>query len=275
MRLRSFFIIVCFVPLFLGNQSTLVRGDEREEIKHRIVELQNEMLELQGAGKLDLANTKAKELLELTSALRRMERNGREGDVQQKLHQVDVFQGNPNPNDRERAMRRLQQMGERIRHIREASEHLKAAELHDQARDLMRRAEKMEEELRQAKERFVDQRNAITSSARPEGGASWEARRAREVDIQRELAREQEVHAREQEMRARAQVVPDAQVLFEQNRRQDDLQTELGGALRQLREENEQMRREMRELAMQIERIGGEFKRLRPQNDPNKEPGRD
>jgi hypothetical protein len=49
---------------------------------------------------------------------------------------------------------------QQVQHLRIASEHLKLAGMHDMAMDLMRRAEDIEQDLRNAKEKMAEQMRA-------------------------------------------------------------------------------------------------------------------
>ncbi|MDE2509035.1 MAG: hypothetical protein KGM43_17655 [Planctomycetota bacterium] len=62
----------------------------------------------------------------------------------------------PRP-DFEAQVRRIEEAARRIHHIRVAAENLKAAEVHDLAMKLMEKAELMERDLREAKERLAEE----------------------------------------------------------------------------------------------------------------------
>ena len=109
-------------------------GDEREEIKLRIVQIKKQAAQLLEEGRKDKAAGLLREQEELMKRLDGMNSQGR-------------FEGRgPSPEQ----MEKFHKATEQVHHLRIASEHLKLAGMHDMAGDLMRRAEDIEQDLRNA-----------------------------------------------------------------------------------------------------------------------------
>ena len=109
-------------------------GDEREEIKLRIVQIKKQAAQLLEEGRKDKAAGLLREQEELMKRLDGMNSQGR-------------FEGRgPSPEQ----MGKFHKATEQVHHLRIASEHLKLAGMHDMAGDLMRRAEDIEQDLRNA-----------------------------------------------------------------------------------------------------------------------------
>jgi len=124
-------------------------GDEREELKLRIVELKKHAAQLMEEGHKDKAEGLIREQQELMEKLTRMNSEGASKGTSKgpsKRH-------GPSPEQMEKFARAMQQ----VQHLRIASEHLKLAGMHDMAMDLMRRAEDIEQDLRNAKEKMAEQ----------------------------------------------------------------------------------------------------------------------
>jgi hypothetical protein len=116
-------------------------GDEREEIKLRIVQIKKQAAELLEEGRKDKAAGLLREQEELMKILDGMNAQGR-------------FEGRgPSPEQ----MEKFHKAAEQVHHLRIASEHLKLAGMHDMAGDLMRRVEDIEQDLRNAKEKITQQ----------------------------------------------------------------------------------------------------------------------
>ena len=116
-------------------------GDEREEIKLRIVQIKKQAAQLLEEGRKDKAAGLLREQEELMKRLDGMNSQGR-------------FEGRgPSPEQ----MEKFHKAAEQVHHLRIASEHLKLAGMHDMAGDLMRRAEDIEQDLRNAKEKITQQ----------------------------------------------------------------------------------------------------------------------
>ena len=127
-------------------------GDEREELKLRIVELKKHAAQLMEEGRKDKAEGLIREQQELMEKLNRMNSEG-----PSKGTSKGPSKGHgPSPEQMEKFARAMQQ----VQHLRIASEHLKLAGMHDMAMDLMRRAEDIEQDLRNAKEKMAEQMRA-------------------------------------------------------------------------------------------------------------------
>jgi hypothetical protein len=103
-------------------------------------------------GRKDKAEGLIREQQELLEKLARMESEGASKGTSKgpsKGH-------GPSPEQMEKFARAMQQ----VQHLRIASEHLKLAGMHDMAMDLMRRAEDIEQDLRNAKEKMAEQMRA-------------------------------------------------------------------------------------------------------------------
>jgi len=116
-------------------------GDEREEIKLRIVQIKKQAAQLLEEGRKDKAAGLLREQEELMKTLEGMNSQGR-------------FEGRgPSPEQ----MAKFHKATEQVHHLRIASEHLKLAGMHEMAGDLMRRVEDIEQDLRNAKEKMAQQ----------------------------------------------------------------------------------------------------------------------
>ena len=116
-------------------------GDEREEIKLRIVQIKKQAAQLLEEGRKDKAAGLLREQEELMKRLDGMNAQGR-------------FEGRgPSPEQ----MEKFHKATEQVHHLRVASEHLKLAGMHEMAGDLMRRVEDIEQDLRNAKEKITQQ----------------------------------------------------------------------------------------------------------------------
>jgi hypothetical protein len=119
-------------------------GDEREEIKLRIVQIEKQAAQLLKEGRKDKVAGLLREQEELLKTLEGMNSQGR-------------FEGrSPTPEQ----MEKFHKAAEQVHHLRIASEHLKLAGMHDMAGDLMRRVEDIEQDLRNAKEKMAQQMRA-------------------------------------------------------------------------------------------------------------------
>ena len=116
-------------------------GDEREEIKLRIVQIKKQAAQLLKEGRKDKVAGLLREQEELMKTLEGMNSQGR-------------FEGRgPSPEQ----MAKFHKATEQVHHLRIASEHLKLAGMHEMAGDLMRRVEDIEQDLRNAKEKMAQQ----------------------------------------------------------------------------------------------------------------------
>ena len=124
-------------------------GDEQEKLKFRIVELKKHAAQLMEEGRKDKAEGLIREQQELMEKLARM---NSEGPSKGTSKSPSKGHG-PSPEQMEKFAKAMQQ----VQHLRIASEHLKLAGMHDMAMDLMRRAEDIEQDLRNAKEKMAEQ----------------------------------------------------------------------------------------------------------------------
>ena len=131
-------------------------GDEREELKLRIVELKKHAAQLMEEGRKDKAEGLIREQQELMEKLNRMESEGASKGASKGTSKGPSKGHGPSPEQMEKFARAMQQ----VQHLRIASEHLKLAGMHDMAMDLMRRAEDIEQDLRNAKEKMAEQMRA-------------------------------------------------------------------------------------------------------------------
>jgi hypothetical protein len=128
--LRVFLFAIC--ASLASGYSTF--GDEREEIKLRIVEIKKQAAQLLEEGRKDKVAGLLREQEELMKRLDGMNAQGR-------------LEGRgPSPEQ----MEKFHKATEQVHHLRIASEHLKLAGMHDMAGDLMRRVEDIEQDLRNA-----------------------------------------------------------------------------------------------------------------------------
>jgi hypothetical protein len=148
-------------------------SDEREELKLRIVELKKHAAQLMEEGRKDKAEGLIREQQELMEKLARMESEG-PSKGPSKGH-------GPSPEQMEKFARAMQQ----VQHLRIASEHLKLAGMHDMAMDLMRRAEDIEQDLRNAKEKMAEQMRAPKDQPQRERPEA----RSKSVEVQLEQLR--------------------------------------------------------------------------------------
>jgi hypothetical protein len=126
-------------------------GDEREEIKLRIVQIEKQAAQLLKEGRKDKVAGLLREQEELMKTLEGMNSQGR-------------FEGRgPSPEQ----MEKFHKAAEQVHHLRIASKHLKLAGMHDMAGDLMRRVEDIEQDLRNAKEKMAQQMRADRGDKEP------------------------------------------------------------------------------------------------------------
>jgi hypothetical protein len=131
-------------------------GDEREELKLRIVELKKHAAQLMEEGRKDKAEGLIREQQELMEKLNHMNSEGPSKGTSKGTSKGPSKGHGPSPEQMEKFARAMQQ----VQHLRIASEHLKLAGMHDMAMDLMRRAEDIEQDLRNAKEKMAEQMRA-------------------------------------------------------------------------------------------------------------------
>jgi hypothetical protein len=224
--LRVFLFAIC--TSLASGYSTF--GDEREEIKLRIIEIEKQAAQLLKEGRKDKVAGLLREQEELMKTLEGMNSQGR-------------FEGRgPSPEQ----MEKFHKAAEQVHHLRIASEHLKLAGMHDMAGDLMRRVEDIEQDLRNAKEKMAQQMRAD----RPDRG-------------DKEPPRDQpqrEPNRKDQPERPRA----------ESRGPQNGGSPNGGpdGFIHRLQEQLDQVRAENRELRMMVEKIASGLKQSnKPQVD--------
>jgi len=205
-------------------------GDEREEIKLRIVQIKKQAAQLLEEGRKDKAAGLLREQEELMKRLDGMNSQGR-------------FEGRgPSPEQ----MEKFHKATEQVHHLRIASEHLKLAGMHDMAGDLMRRAEDIEQDLRNAKEKMAQQMRGD----RPDRGDKEPPR----DQPQREPNRKDQPERPRAESRGPQNGGP-------QNGGPD-------GFIHRLQEQLDQVRAENRELRAMVEKVAGGLRQSdKPQID--------
>lgn len=205
-------------------------GDEREEIKLRIVQIEKQAAQLLKEGRKDKVAGLLREQEELLKTLEGMNSQGR-------------FEGRgPSPEQ----MEKFHKAAEQVHHLRIASEHLKLAGMHDMAGDLMRRVEDIEQDLRNAKEKMAQQMRAD----RPDRGDKEPPR----DQPQREPNRKDQPERPRAESRGPQNGGP-------QNGGPD-------GFIHRLQEQLDQVRAENRELRAMVEKIATSLRQSdKPQID--------
>ena len=206
-------------------------GDEREELKLRIVELKKHAAQLMEEGRKDKAEGLIREQQELMEKLARMNSEGASKGTSKgpsKGH-------GPSPEQMEKFARSMQQ----VQHLRIASEHLKLAGMHDMAMDLMRRAEDIEQDLRNAKEKMAEQMRGPKDQPQRD-----QPQRERPQRDQQRRDRPERIRPEGRGPEARF-IGPDARFIGPDAR--------FNGIEQQL----EQLRNENRQLRMLIEKIAG------------------
>ena len=208
-------------------------GDEREEIKLRIVEIKKQAAQLLEEGRKDKAAGLLREQEELMKILDGMNSQGR-------------LEGRgPSPEQ----MEKFHKAAEQVHHLRIASEHLKLAGMHDMAVDLMRRAEDIEQDLRNAKGKMAQQMRGD----RVDRGDRGDKEPPRDQP-------QREPNRRDQPERPRAES-RGPQNGGPQNGGPD-------GFIDRLQEQLDQVRAENRELRMMVEKIASGLKQTdKPQVD--------
>lgn len=263
MRFSKWIVIGLATTSWLGVAGSLSQADEVDDIRERISVVREKVQELNAKGMHDQANALKQEEEELRVALQRHLRP--DSDRSKRREPDPAREG---AERMERSLREriemVEKQGQRLKHTRAAAENLKHAEMHDMARELMHRADEMEAVLRHEKETLQRDRERMqqrvvevqveVQDARP-GMELREAigERAKQAREQRAMneAIKREANERHERDRSLAE-------MREQTMRASD---EIGAAMRHLRQENEAMRQELRELAKNMERIGVELKR--------------
>ena len=271
MRFSKWIVIGLATTSWLGVAGSPSRADEKNEIRERISMLRAKIQELNANGLHDQANALKQETEELLGALKRSrEASPDRGEGSDQHPDSDRNQRREPAPAREEAekmerglrerMEMVEKQGQRLQHTRAAAENLKHAEMHDMARELMHRADEMEAVLRREKESLQRDRERMQQRV----VAVQDARPGKEL---RQAMQERAMQEREQQAMKEA-MKRDANERHERERSHNEMREqtmraseEIGAALRQLRQENEAMRQELRELAKNMERIGAELKR--------------
>jgi anti-sigma28 factor (negative regulator of flagellin synthesis) len=213
-------------------------GDEREEIKLRIVQIEKQAAQLLKEGRKDKAAGLLREQEELMQTLEGMNSQGR-------------FEGRgPSPEQMEKSHKATEQ----VHHLRIASEHLKLAGMHEMAGDLMRRVEDIEQDLRNANLRNDKEKMAQQMRAdRVDRGDRGDKEPPRDQP-QREPNRKDQPERPRAESRGPQNGLP-------QNGGPD-------GFIHRLQEQLDQVRAENRELRTMVEKIAsGLMQSDKPQID--------
>ena len=153
MRVRSL-IRRLILPVFVITlASPFSPADERDELRERVQEVKKQASQLMEEGRREKAEQLLRENQGLFEKLRRVSEQGaRDGEGR------GPARGEPNPGQVNPVqLERMERAHQRLNHMRIAAEHLKQADMHDLALDLTRRAEDLERDLRQAKEKFAAQ----------------------------------------------------------------------------------------------------------------------
>jgi hypothetical protein len=203
-------------------------GDEREEIKLRIVQIEKQAAQLLKEGRKDKVAGLLREQEELMKTLEGMNSQGRFEGRGPSQEQIEKFH----------------KAAEQVHHLRIASEHLKLAGMHDMAGDLMRRVEDIEQDLRNAKEKITQQMRADRAD-RPDRGDKEPPR----DQPQREPNRKDQPERPRAESRGPQNGGPD-------------------GFIHRLQEQLDQVRAENRELRAMVEKIASSLRQSdKPQID--------
>jgi hypothetical protein len=148
--------------LLLSCSSGVVRASQVDELREKAKAMRKEASALAEQGDKEQAEKLEKESMKLLEAAERMERKDRERgekrdrpDIDKEVRTLkDRLKAELPPEYRPQA-ERLEAVARRIHHIRVAAENLKLAEAHDLAHQLMEKAEVMERELQEGKQRLA------------------------------------------------------------------------------------------------------------------------
>ena len=259
-RQLRFMVCLALATCCFG-QGDFVRADEREELKARVAELEQQAERYFQEGKPDQVVRVTRERAELMSKLMKLQSEfdreaarggqGRGGDKRE------------NPNMPPEMMEKMERAKQQINHLRIASEHLKLAQKHDMAHDLMRQAEEVERDLQQAiaqqKNRQIEREQVERQRAeRMEKRRHDEMmERERQTEKRNELDRREGDKERPIPERAfvRPPIVPPMTPPMTPPKAREEAMQGLQKELKQLREEN-------REIRQMMERISQELKRM-------------
>ena len=148
--------------LLLSCSSGVARASQVDELREKAKAMRKEASALAEKGNKEQAEKLEKESVKLLEAAERMERKDKERgekkdrpDIDKEVRTLkDRLKAELPPEYRPQA-ERLEAVARRIHHIRVAAENLKLAEAHDLAHQLMEKAEGMERELREGKQRLA------------------------------------------------------------------------------------------------------------------------
>lgn len=238
-------------------QVDFVRADEREELKARIAELENEVKRFLKEGTPDEVVRLNRERSELMQKLIRLQRESQQESKSEgqgrggKKHEF--------PDMPPELMEKMERAKQQINHLRIASEHLKMAQKHDMAHDLMRQAEEIERDVHQAiaqqknhqveKQQLDRQRAERMEKQRREAMAE----RERQAEQRKEFDRRE--NDKERQAPERAFVRPRIEPPMSPPKVREEAMQGLQKEIKQLREEN-------REIRQMMERISQELKRM-------------
>jgi len=238
-------------------QVDFVRADEREELKARVAELENQAKRFGKEGKPDEVVRLNRERSELMAKLIRLQREsqqdaksegqGRGGDK----HDLPDM-----PPD---LMEKMERAKQQINRLRIASEHLKLAQKHAMAHDLMRQAEEIERDVHQA---IAQQKNRHWEKEQLERQREERIeKRYREQMAERERQAEQ---SKESDRRANDKERPNPERPFARPQVAPPMSPPKvrEEAMQGLQKEIKQLREENREIRQMMERISQELKRM-------------
>ena len=238
-------------------QMEFVHADEREELKARVAELEQQAERYLQEGKPDQVVRVTRERSKLMSKLMELQSEfdreaarggqGRGGDKRE------------NPNMPPEMMEKMERAKQQINHLRIASEHLKLAQKHDMAHDLMRQAEEVERDLQQAiaqqknrhweKEQLDRQRAERMEKQRREEMAE----RERQAEQRKEADRRE--NDKERQAPERAFVRPRIDPPMSPPKAREEAMQGLQKEIKQLREENREIRQMMERISQELKRI--------------------
>ncbi len=238
-------------------QVDFVRADEREELKARVAELENQAKRFAKEGKPDEVVRMNRERSELMRKLIRLQKESQhEGKSEGQGRGGDKHDLPDMPPE---LMEKMERAKQQINHLRIASEHLKLAQKHDMAHDLMRQAEEIERDVHQAiapqknrhweKEQLDRQRAERMEKQRREEMAE----RERQAEQRKEADRRE--NDKERQAPERAFVRPRIDPPMSPPKVREEAMQGLQKEIKQLREEN-------REIRQMMERISQELKRM-------------
>lgn len=237
-------------------QVDFVRADEREELKARVAELEQQAERYLQEGKPDQVVRVTRERSKLMSKLMELQSEfdreaarggqGRGGDKRE------------NPNMPPEMMEKMERAKQQINHLRIASEHLKLAQKHDMAHDLMRQAEEVERDLQQA---IAQQKNRQIEREQVERQRAERDKRRHDEMMERERQGgnrndfDRRESDKERPIPERAFVRPPMTPPMTPPKAREEAMQGLQKEIKQLREEN-------REIRQMMERISQELKRM-------------